>query len=109
MRAFKKELTMLGVMIVLAIITAALNPSSFLTGNNLRNNIRHISLISLFAAGQAMVIIAGGIDLSVGSVICLISVTTSSLARLQGFGLVPAVILAIAVAIGIGIAQGAGI
>ena len=49
MKAFKKELTMLGVMIALAILTAALNPSSFLDGDNLRNNVRHISLISLFA------------------------------------------------------------
>ena len=71
MRAFKKELTMLAVMIALAIITAVLNPL-FLGGDNLRNNIRHISLISLFALGEAMVIIAGGIDLSIGSVICII-------------------------------------
>ena len=70
MRAFKKELTMLGVMIALAIITAVLNPL-FLGGDNLRNNIRHISLISLFALGEAMVIIAGGIDLSIGSIICV--------------------------------------
>ena len=79
MKAFKKELTMLGVMIALAIITAALNPSSFLTGDNLRNNIRHISLISLFVAGEVMVIIVGGIDLLVGSIICFILVMISYL------------------------------
>src|SRR6476620_4438584 len=55
MRAFKKELTMFAVMIALAIITAVLNPL-FLGGDNLRNNIRHISLISLFALGEALVI-----------------------------------------------------
>jgi ribose transport system permease protein len=107
MKAFKKELTMLGVMVVLIIITAALNPSSFLDGDNLRNNVRHISLISLFALGQAMVIIAGGIDLSVGSIICLTSVTTSYLTMMQGFGIVPAVILALVLAIVIGVGQGA--
>ena len=80
MKAFKKELTMLGVMIALAIITAALNPSSFLTGDNLRNNIRHISLISLFAAGEAMVIIAGGIDLSVGATYSLAGVVSAHFA-----------------------------
>ena len=57
MKAFKKELTMLGVMIALAVITAILNPS-FLGADNLRNNVRHISLISLFACGEAMVIYA---------------------------------------------------
>ena len=76
MRAFKKELTMFAVMIALAIITAVLNPL-FLGGDNLRNNIRHISLISLFALGEAMVIIAGGIDLSIGSIICVTAVTTT--------------------------------
>jgi ribose transport system permease protein len=107
MKAFKKELTMLGVMIALVILTAALNPSSFLDGDNLRNNVRHISLISLFALGQAMVIIAGGIDLSVGSIICLTSVTTSYLTMMHGFGIVPAVTIAIVLAIVIGVGQGA--
>jgi ribose transport system permease protein len=82
MRGFKKELTMLGVMIALAIITAVLNPV-FFGGDNLRNNIRHISLISLFALGEAIVIIAGGIDLSVGSVICITGVSTSYLADVR--------------------------
>lgn len=105
MRAFKKELTMLAVLIALVIITALLNPS-FLGADNLRNNVRHISLISLFALGQAVVIIAGGIDLSVGSIICIISVTTSYLTMVQGLGIVPATILAVLLAIIIGVAQG---
>ena len=44
MKAFKKELTMLAVMIVLAIVTAVANPL-FLGGDNIRNNVRHISLM----------------------------------------------------------------
>ena len=85
---------MLGVMIALAIITAVLNPL-FLGGDNLRNNVRHISLISLFALGEAMVIIAGGIDLSIGSIICITAVTTSYLAMYAGFGIGAAVAIAI--------------
>ena len=73
-------------MIALAIITAVLNPL-FLGGDNLRNNIRHISLISLFALGEAMVIIAGGIDLSIGSIICVTAVITSYLTMYAGFGI----------------------
>jgi len=57
--AMKKELTMLGVLVALCAITAVLNPL-FLGADNLRNNVRHISLISLFALGEAVVIIAGG-------------------------------------------------
>jgi ribose/xylose/arabinose/galactoside ABC-type transport system permease subunit len=105
MKAFKKEITMFAVMIALAIITAVLNPL-FLGGDNLRNNIRHISLISLFALGEAMVIIAGGIDLSIGSIICVTAVTTSYLAMYGGFGIVAAVTMAMGIALAVGIAQG---
>jgi ribose transport system permease protein len=101
----KKEITMLLVMVALAIITAVLNPS-FLSGDNLRNTIRHISLISLFALGEAVVIIAGGIDLSIGSVICVAAVLTSYLTMVQGLDIGTAVMLAIVASIAIGFAQG---
>jgi len=101
----KKELTMLAVMVGLAIVTAALNPV-FLNPDNLRNTIRHISLISLFALGEAAVIIAGGIDLSVGSVICLSAVTTSYLTMYAGFGIGGAVALALVLCLVVGLAQG---
>jgi len=103
--AMKKELTMLGVLIALAIITAALNPL-FLGADNLRNNLRHISLISLFALGEAVVIIAGGIDLSIGSVICIAAVTTSYLTMYLDVGIVPAVLAGLASSLIIGVAQG---
>jgi ribose transport system permease protein len=101
----KKELTMLAVLIGLAIITALLN-AVFLNPDNLRNTIRHISLISLFALGEAVVIIAGGIDLSVGSVICLSAVTTSYLTMFTGVGIVGAAAIAIALSMVIGVLQG---
>jgi ribose transport system permease protein len=105
MRAFKKELTMLAVMIAMAVVTAVLNPL-FLGSDNLRNNIRHISLISLYALGQALVIIVGGIDLSIGSVICISAVATSYLAIYAGFGIGTAVLLAIGLALVVGVLQG---
>jgi ribose transport system permease protein len=103
---FKKELTMLAVLIALAIAAAVLNPA-FLGEDNLSNNLRHISLISLFALGEAVVIIAGGIDLAVGSVICIAAVTTSHLTMRMGFGIVPAVLAAVLVSVAVGAAQGA--
>ena len=102
----KKELTMLLVLIALSIVTAFLNPS-FLGSDNLRNNVRHISLISLFALGEAIVIIAGGIDLSIGSVICVTAIATSYLTMVQGMGIGIAVVLALVLALLIGVVQGA--
>jgi ribose transport system permease protein len=101
----KKELTMLAVMIGLGGLTAVLNPV-FLGGDNLRNTLRHISLISLFALGEAVVIIAGGIDLSVGSIICISAVATSYLTMNAGFGIGAAVASAIGLSLVVGLAQG---
>src|SRR4051812_50208693 len=89
MKAFKKELTMLGVLIALAVATAILNPS-FLGADNLRNNVRHISLISLFALGEAVVIITGGVDPSIGSVIFFSPVVPHHPAPGPGGGVGPA-------------------
>jgi hypothetical protein len=77
-----------------------------LNPDNLRNTVRHISLISLFALGEAVVIIAGGIDLSIGSIICVSAVTTSYLTMYSGFGIVEAVAAALALSLLIGYAQG---
>lgn len=104
-KLMKKELTMLAVMAGLAFLTAVLNPV-FLGADNLRNTLRHISLISLFALGEAVVIIAGGIDLSIGSVICVSAVTTSYLTMYMGFGIGSAVAVALVLSLLIGLGQG---
>jgi ribose transport system permease protein len=101
----KKELTMLAVMIGLAVVTAVLNPV-FMGGDNLRNTLRHISLISLFALGEAVVIIAGGIDLSVGSIICLSAVTTTYLTTNAGFGIGAACAVGLSLSLTVGFQQG---
>jgi ribose transport system permease protein len=101
----KKELTMFAIMIVLAIITAMLNPI-FLSADNLRNTLRHISMISLFALGEAVLIISGGIDLSIGSVICLVAVLTSYLSMVAGFDITTAVAVAMVAALAVGLFHG---
>ena len=51
-----------------------LAPSDFLSARNLSQLARQIALLGIFALGSGLVIIAGGIDLSTGSVICLTGV-----------------------------------
>ena len=103
MRAFKKELTMLGVLIALAVATAILNPS-FLGVDNLRNNVRHISLISLFACGEAMVIIGGGFDLSVGTTYSFSATLAGSMLQHHSVGL--AILTVMGLGAGIGLVNG---
>lgn len=54
---------------------------SFLKVNNLVNVANQIAIIAIMAIGMTMVIIAGGIDLSVGSLLALSSVATACLIR----------------------------
>lgn len=58
---------------------------NFLKTENLLNVANQIAVIALIAVGMTMVIITGGIDLSVGSLIALSAVTTTLLIR-NNFG-----------------------
>jgi len=57
-------------LVVLCVVIAVLNPN-FLTTNNLLNVLRQTSTNLYLALAMTMVIILGGIDLSVGSVMAL--------------------------------------
>lgn len=56
-----------------------LTTDTFLTWTNISNNLRNFSWIAISAFGEAMVIITGGIDLSVGSVMALSGLGTAML------------------------------
>jgi ribose transport system permease protein len=66
-----KILGILGLLIVIAVITAAIN-GTFLLENNVENLVRRTSLFGILGIGVAFVIITGGIDLSIGSVVALV-------------------------------------
>ncbi|MDB4896169.1 MAG: ribose transporter permease [Firmicutes bacterium] len=53
----------------------------FLTVNNLLNVLRQVSVISLIGLGETFVILSGGIDLSVGSMLGLTGIVTALTAR----------------------------
>lgn len=58
--------------------------STFLSSSNLRNIADQIAVIAILAVGMTMVIITGGIDLSVGSLIALAAVVTAWSIRAVG-------------------------
>ena len=70
-----------GVLVVLLVVFGALTLLSddFLTGNNLANLARQVSIYGILAIGQLMVILTGGIDLSVGSILGLAGAATAQL------------------------------
>lgn len=67
----------IGLLIIMAIITI-LNPG-FLSPTNLLNVLRQVSINALIAFGMTFVILTGGIDLSVGSILALSSAVSASL------------------------------
>ncbi len=69
----KKELGILTLLILLCTVTAVLNPR-FISAPNLLNLANSIGLFGIFSLGLGLVIITGGIDLSVGSVFALTGV-----------------------------------
>ena len=73
MRSLVQVAGMLPVLIVICILFAFLT-ESFLTTNNLINVVRQASINIVLAAGMTFVILTGGIDLAVGSVLGMTAV-----------------------------------
>jgi ribose transport system permease protein len=72
----KKELAIFLLLAVLCVIVTALNPR-FLSAANLQNTARLVGAFGIFSLGLGLVIITGGIDLSVGSAFALLGVLLS--------------------------------
>ena len=64
----KPEINVLVALLVLCIGLSFASPY-FMTAKNIVNVLRQFSLIAILAVGQSLIIITGGIDLSVGSVV----------------------------------------
>ena len=72
----KKELGIFILLILLCVIVSIINPN-FLQAINLQNLARQIGAFGIFSIGLGLVIITGGIDLSVGSMMALLGVMLS--------------------------------
>jgi ribose transport system permease protein len=69
----KKDIGLLILILVVGTITAIINPL-FISPINLANTANLVGLFGIFSIGQAFVIVTGGIELSVGSIIALLGV-----------------------------------
>lgn len=62
------------IIFLLLLIGSSVVSDSFLTSNNLQNLLRQIAPIGLISIGMFLVILTGGIDLSVGSILAFVGV-----------------------------------
>jgi ribose transport system permease protein len=105
----RRELGMFVALAAMCLMLFVSNPD-FLGPSNALNTMRQISMLGIYAIGIGFVIISGGIDLSIGSIIGLTGViiaklSSSSLPGL-GYSLWLGIPCALAVALLIGLAQG---
>ena len=82
--AFIKKYAIIGILLLFVIALAIVTGGNFLQPQNLLNVIRQVSAIGVIAVGMTFVIIAKGIDLSVGSILALSAVVSASLVQMPG-------------------------
>jgi ribose transport system permease protein len=85
-------------------ITLTVSSSSFATKVNLLNILDQQAATLIIAAAGTLVLVAGGIDLSVGAVYALAGVTSAELA--QHMAPAPAIVLGVAVGVCVGLVNG---
>ncbi len=92
--------------LVAAVAVFALVNPSFVAWANIESNVRTIAFIGIVGVGQAMLIIAGEFDLSVGSVAALGAVVAAILMSDHGLPIPLAVVAAVALGLLIGLVNG---
>ena len=95
----------LAAMILVAVLVAA-TTRNFLDPGNLSNLVLQVSIVAIVAVGATIVILAGGIDLSPGSAIALITMVFALSVKNWGIPLPAAIVLAILLGTALGALNG---
>ena len=97
-----------GIIIILVFMAAVLSVSTseFLTSDNLLSVFRQFSFIGIMAIGQVMVIVTGGIDLSVGSVFAFAGVTSAFAMAKLGLGVPVGLLVGVVSGLAFGLMNG---
>ncbi len=98
--------TMIGALALIWLFFHWRTGENFVTGENLSNLMTQTSVTGIIAVGMLMVIVAGQIDLSVGSLLGLSGGVAAILLTNMGYGILPSILTAIAVGIAVGALQG---
>jgi len=99
-----RETGIIGALVIMIVVLSIVEPD-FASSDNLLNDARNFSFVGIVVLGQAMVMITGGIDLSVGSVWGLSAVSSAALMA-AGWGVVPACAASLLIAALVGLFNG---
>ena len=98
----------LGILVILLVVftATAIGNSNFLTAYNMFNLLERASLYGIIGIGVAFVIITGGIDLSIGSVVGLVAVVLAYMMKVKGINPATAIITTLCLSALIGLVHG---
>lgn len=91
---------------VVAAVVLSLATDTFASPQNIFNVTRNFAFVGIVALGMTVVIISGGIDLSVGSVVCL-GAMVQAICMNAGYGFLPSAAAALAASAAVGFVNGA--
>jgi ribose transport system permease protein len=95
----------LSAMILVAILVAA-TTNHFLDQGNLSNLALQVSIVAIVAIGSTLVILTGGIDLSPGSAIALMTMVFATLAKTHGWSLFAGIVAVLVLGLLLGLING---
>ena len=101
----KNTLGIFGLLIVIFTVTA-LTSDKFISAYNMHNLIKWSSLYAVMSIGVAFVIITGGIDLSIGSVVGLVAVVLAIMLKVKGMNPAVAITTTLGLSLVIGLVHG---
>jgi ribose/xylose/arabinose/galactoside ABC-type transport system permease subunit len=101
---FLRDYGLVALLASLVVLFGLLNPV-FVSSQNLLNILDQVSIIGIIALGMTLVILIGGIDLSVGSIVAFAGIILAK-ALVSGFGLPASICLCLATGVGLGSING---
>lgn len=99
--------TMIAALIILWIVFTFMTNSSFILPRNMSNLVRQMAIVGIMGTGMVLVIVSGGIDLSVGSVMGFLGCVAAALQVWAGWGTFETMLIVLIGGAVIGYIQGA--
>jgi ribose transport system permease protein len=88
------------------VVIFSIASSTFRTTNNIMNVLRQASFIAIIAMGEFFVVLTGNIDLSISSIIGMVSIFFAGFAVTMGMPVWLAIVLVMLMAVAVGLANG---
>ncbi|RYG58926.1 ABC transporter permease, partial [bacterium] len=96
---FQESIGLVGILAILVIFLAIKSPY-FLSAGNFLNILTNVSTVGIIAIAMTIVIVSGGLDLSVGSVVALTGVAVAQLSHSASIGVAVGAALLIGIFVG---------